>query len=210
MIVFTSRGLVIVDYVVALYCRSATLRLIIGLPDYKVHGVNVGPTWVLSAPGGPPVDPINLAIRAVGFNMLCLTPLYHLVLTLSRIYPLDWSDISPSSLCRCAVNCDGTICVVMYLLFGSIQRAYVKLLQFPTCWPMNVLSIYWTRGGGVLSFSESLVLSCAFHIRVSSWWHTYKQWLFNEKCKGKLTWFVSLSSPLLWLMESIQPLKGIY
>ena len=32
-------------------------------PDNKVHGANMGPTWVLSAPDGPHVGPINLAIR---------------------------------------------------------------------------------------------------------------------------------------------------
>ena len=30
--------------------------------DNKVHGANMGPTWVLPAPGGPRVDPMNLAI----------------------------------------------------------------------------------------------------------------------------------------------------
>ena len=33
----------------------------------------------------------------------------------------------------------------------------MKLLQFPTCWPMNGLSIHWSRGWGVLSFSECFV-----------------------------------------------------
>ena len=32
-------------------------------PDSKVHGVNMGPTWVLSAPDGPHVGPMNLDIR---------------------------------------------------------------------------------------------------------------------------------------------------
>ena len=32
-------------------------------PDSKVHGANMGPTWVLSAPVGPHVGPMNLAIR---------------------------------------------------------------------------------------------------------------------------------------------------
>ena len=32
-------------------------------PDNKVHGANMGPTWVLSAPDGPHVGPMNLAIR---------------------------------------------------------------------------------------------------------------------------------------------------
>ena len=45
-------------------------------PDSKVHGANMGPTWVLSAPDGPHVDPMNLAIRtgqwlvAVGKNAI--------------------------------------------------------------------------------------------------------------------------------------------
>ena len=35
----------------------------INVPDSKVHGANMGPTWVLSAPDGPHVGPMNLAIR---------------------------------------------------------------------------------------------------------------------------------------------------
>ena len=34
-------------------------------PDSKVHGANIRPTWVLSAPDGPHVCPMNLAIRVV-------------------------------------------------------------------------------------------------------------------------------------------------
>ena len=33
-------------------------------PDSKVHGANMGPTCVLSAPDGPHGGPMNLAIRA--------------------------------------------------------------------------------------------------------------------------------------------------
>ena len=32
-------------------------------PDRKVLGANMGPTWALSAPDGPHVGPMNLAIR---------------------------------------------------------------------------------------------------------------------------------------------------
>ena len=32
-------------------------------PDSKVHGANMGPTWVLSSPGGPHVGPMKIAIR---------------------------------------------------------------------------------------------------------------------------------------------------
>ena len=34
-----------------------------GFPDSKVHVAHLGPTWVLSAPGGPHVGPMNLVIR---------------------------------------------------------------------------------------------------------------------------------------------------
>ena len=33
------------------------------IPDNKVHGANMGPTWVLSAPDGPHVGTMSLAIR---------------------------------------------------------------------------------------------------------------------------------------------------
>ena len=35
------------------------------IPDRKVHGANMGPTWVLSARGEPHVGPMNLAVRDV-------------------------------------------------------------------------------------------------------------------------------------------------
>ena len=34
-------------------------------PDSKVHGANIGPIWVLLAPDGPHVGPMNVAIRVV-------------------------------------------------------------------------------------------------------------------------------------------------
>ena len=33
------------------------------IPDSKVHGANIAPTWVLPAPDGSHVGPMNLAIR---------------------------------------------------------------------------------------------------------------------------------------------------
>ena len=35
-------------------------------PDSKVHGANMGPTWVLAAPDEPHVRPMNFVIRGVG------------------------------------------------------------------------------------------------------------------------------------------------
>ena len=35
------------------------------VPDNKDHGANMGPIWVIAAPDGPHVGPMNLAIRDV-------------------------------------------------------------------------------------------------------------------------------------------------
>ena len=42
-------------------------------PDNKVHGANMEPTWVLSAPSGPHVGPMNLAIGVV-YSVFEITP----------------------------------------------------------------------------------------------------------------------------------------
>ena len=34
-------------------------------PDNKVRGANMGPTWVLSAPDGPHIAPMKLAIGVI-------------------------------------------------------------------------------------------------------------------------------------------------
>ena len=48
----------------ALSCHDVITDLEIQhYPDSKVHGVNMGTTWVLSAPDGPHVRPMNLAIK---------------------------------------------------------------------------------------------------------------------------------------------------
>ena len=47
-----------------------SLALSYQYPDSKVHGANMGPTWVLSAPDGPHVGPMNLAIRVYLYGRL--------------------------------------------------------------------------------------------------------------------------------------------
>ena len=37
-------------------------ELLHNTPGSKVHGTNMGPTWVLSVPAGPHDGPMNLAI----------------------------------------------------------------------------------------------------------------------------------------------------
>ena len=48
--------------------RSIAMLLTGAIPDSKVHGANMGPTWVLLAPGGTHVGPMNLAIRDHSHN----------------------------------------------------------------------------------------------------------------------------------------------
>ena len=40
-------------------------------PDSKFHVAHMGPTWVLSTPGGPHVGPMNLAIRVIMYTAQC-------------------------------------------------------------------------------------------------------------------------------------------
>ena len=53
------------DFVFKYICMLNELN-----PDSKVHGANMGPTWVLPAPDGPHVGPMNLAIREVLTNRI--------------------------------------------------------------------------------------------------------------------------------------------
>ena len=47
---------------VLMFCMKLTVGIV---RDSKIHGVNMGPTWVLSAQDGPHVGPMNLATRGV-------------------------------------------------------------------------------------------------------------------------------------------------
>ena len=60
-------------------------------PDSKVHGANMGPTWVLSAPDRPHVGPVNLAIRESNASIPC-------PLTTTLMMPWTWGpqQYSPS------------------------------------------------------------------------------------------------------------------
>ena len=62
--------------------ENTVMMYLINYPDSKVHGANMGSTWVLSSPDGPHVGPMNRAIRVgtwlccvlVGYG--CIKPIY--------------------------------------------------------------------------------------------------------------------------------------
>ena len=64
-------------------------------PDSKVHGANMGPTWVLLAPDGPHVGPMNLVISGrylPWLLMSCKQPVHQqpsVWLCLHGIFPLS-------------------------------------------------------------------------------------------------------------------------
>ena len=47
-----------ISYVIIEHNKAAHI-----IPDNKIHGANMGPTWVLLAPGGPHCGHMTLAFR---------------------------------------------------------------------------------------------------------------------------------------------------
>ena len=96
-------------------CRAPHFLCTKGLlPDSKVHGANMGPTWVLSATDGPHVGPMNLAIRVCS-SKACTCTLN--------------GTVSPDSF-HCATKCQLNTCKCSPLRFqcstiGCIPYDYV-------------------------------------------------------------------------------------
>ena len=93
-------------------------RISIHIPDSKVHGANMGPTWVLSAPDGPHVGPMNLAIRdsiADPSHCICQQRMYNLVKT--HLYSLRSVDFQ-----TCHVNINS-----ISIDFMSLHHNHEKL-----------------------------------------------------------------------------------
>ena len=78
-------------------------------PDNKVHGANMGSTWVLSAPDGPHVGPMDLAIkqswgRFNSFRTLNLKYKGASYYNWKRFFPLWWSSWQqPCALIRISI-----------------------------------------------------------------------------------------------------------
>ena len=68
------------------------------IPDSMVHGAHMGPTWVLSALGGPHVGPMNLAIRDI--ILVCKMDGCHFLI--SRVQTI---------ICVYTVNCHYNACL---------------------------------------------------------------------------------------------------
>ena len=64
-------------------------------PDNKVHGTNMGPTWILSVPDGPHVGPMNLAIRGGCNPKLIIFELISRIAIFSICYEIQMSVTWP-------------------------------------------------------------------------------------------------------------------
>ena len=77
------------------------------------------------------------------------------ILGMGRSIDLEWKR------CELDTMLDAQWVCSRATVHGKLAKWWVnvKLLLFPTCWPMNGLFIHWSMGWGVLSFSEHLVPS---------------------------------------------------
>ena len=112
-------------------------------PDSKIHGANMGPTWVLSAPDRPHVGAMNLAIReAITWKMLTYLPAENSLTNLSDIWIKIQSlllFLFENAMCRMVayLHIDGLACLVQDCS-NSIANA-LELLQ--SCTILGAISI---------------------------------------------------------------------
>ena len=90
-------------------------------PDSKVHGANMGPIWVLSAPNGPHVGAMNFAIWvATGYDLTKMG--YELdkditCFSISNI--LTYNTTDPNSK-KCFINFETWFSTSMYIRLSGI------------------------------------------------------------------------------------------
>ena len=99
-------------------------------PDSKVHGANMGTTWDLSAPGGPHVGPMNLAIWVVA-----LMPAHsetEIQMNIIRPGPSVTITFHDSILCNQWVLCNkygtgrGKCSAVSFIIVANEMSEYVR------------------------------------------------------------------------------------
>ena len=95
-------------------------------PDSKVHGANMGPTLVLSAPDGPHVGPMNLAIRV---GLVIITPTTYLQVSQTR--------------CEChytSSSLDVQLSLPWFNMY-TVMHFHLQIVTNLTAWMM---AAYWT------------------------------------------------------------------
>ena len=102
-----------------------TTRWVLGsLSENKVHVANVGPTWVLSAPCGPHVGPMNLAIRVV---IYCVTITKHARYWIFSL--IFWQQLHPFAPSFVTVACCRRDVMVLWQSLCSIQNNHIIMID---------------------------------------------------------------------------------
>ena len=103
------------------------------IPNNKVHGTKMGPTWVLSAPDRPHVGPMNLAIRdgllPDGFNrwwLVAFMPIPELIMTCHQRCPVTFWEVSCKQFQK---NCSWTFICNMCLKIELEKHHFILQWQ---------------------------------------------------------------------------------
>ena len=168
-------------------------------PDSKVrHGVNMGPTWVLSAPDGPHVGPMNLAIRECALNSLFSLKLilkHKLAINQwwtfhNEQHPVNGAMKSLTSQPKWSQKHRMVKEIKHMLLHAKVFRKNMKIYWLG-------LWRNWTFGPGPLKIQWS---PCEIFMRVQC---TTQNWRICIWCTWKFTWWGPLDSwqnCLLWAL----------
>ena len=105
-------------------------------PDSIIHGTNMGPAWVLTAPGGPHVAPMNLALRG------------------------DKLIYGTTAFC-CKSVCDKTIASMINGIYGNNQVTISNWKRHhPRLYDFQILcSIQKTSSCGLLSMADDKLMN---------------------------------------------------
>ena len=118
-----------------LYKMLNTGNFMYDIPDSKIHGANMGTTWVLSAPDGPHVGPMNLAIRDTWHSDIPSSILLTGNLVFSPTFTLNtivsWVKMHPHKTTECNYPCpefNGRLVEAIY----SLGQGY-SFIQLTVC-----------------------------------------------------------------------------
>ena len=135
-----------------LFCTMSHQR---NNPHSKVHGANMGPTWVLSAPDGPHVGPMNLAIWQ-GFSWIfailphcynCLWPVQNMLMLTRKLYqcPNKSTNSPPYGICL-FLYCIAPTCIcphqghgIRFLIVSQHKETLHMDLHFTSVFKLNVV-----------------------------------------------------------------------
>ena len=142
----------------------------IHIPDSKVHGANMGPTWVMSVPDWPRVGPIHL-----------LSGMYHVKARIQCLPPVDNSQHRPRGLLQKTLTTRSLVYMVVeqqsLIRLTCTWKISLSLLQprkFHNCFLFKELgfggmaySRCWTYNRWTRNMSIWNTISIIFH---AIWW----------------------------------------